>query len=535
MSFGKQACKDLLDFIGDATGVNVTYDEEFLDTQVSFRIDGMALEARLDHMLSINRLFYKVLNPRTIIVVPETAAKRAQYDQQVIQTFFVSNADVDELSQMFSQIVRVPGMAVQPAVIPNSRNNTITVRATAPVTAIVEQVIAANDKPLGEIIIDVEILEVNRGHPKRFGLNLTDYAIGGALSLDTPIAPSGIGSPAPFNVNTVSQGVSTADFYLAVPAAVVRFLESDTHTNLVAKPQLRGQEGQTMTLNLGEDIPVQTTAFTAIVAGGASVNPLTSFTYRAVGVIVEMTPRVTYENEIILDLVPENSTLGANIDLAGTLRVPLLKSLLGDNDRGTRKTEIVMLLTPRIIRTHELTQRDVSPIHIGTQTRLALSGPPPVIASQPDAGAPPLPPTGQPDVGEPIGAAAPVAEAPAVSGDAPGASDPAPSAAVEPDVPEDAEAPDPDGAGGPIASGACARDPPWRAVPGRRRILHSIGFYQWRVATVHGLAHGNVRPECLARPYRPRGWFYASWRSPGALHAASRCRGRTHPIYLNAR
>lgn len=488
--FRETSLQDLLDFIGDATGINVTYDEEFQDTEVSFRIDGMPLEATLDHILSINQLFYKVLNPRTIIVVPETAGKRGQYDEQVIQTFFVSNADVQELSQMLSQIIRIPGMAVQPAVIPNALNNTITVRATAPVIAIIEQVIAANDKPLAEIIIDVEILEVNREHAKRFGLNLTDYAIGGALSPevappDTPTAPSAIGSPPPFNVNTVSQGVSTADFYLAVPAAVVRFLESDSHTNLVAKPQLRGQEGQTMTLNLGEDIPVPTTAFTAIAAGGASVNPLTSFTYRAVGVIVEMTPRVTYENEIILDLVLENSTLGANIDVAGTslptfgsrrvvtrlrlrdgesnllaglireedrntlrglpgtLRVPLLQSLLGDNDRGTRKTEIVMLLTPRIVRTHELTQRDVSPIHIGTQTKLALSGPPPVIAAQPDAGAPPLATGGPPTADEPTEAVAPGAASPLASGDAAGVSDPEPSGAVEPDEPVEQDVPEP--------------------------------------------------------------------------------------------
>ena len=85
---------------------------------------------------------------------------------------------------------------------------------------------------------------------------------------NTAIALSGISSPPPFNVNTISQGVSTADFYLAVPAAVVRFLESDSNTNLVAKPQLRGQEGQTMALNLGEDIPVPSTAFTALAAGG---------------------------------------------------------------------------------------------------------------------------------------------------------------------------------------------------------------------------------------------------------------------------
>ena len=264
-----------------------------------------------------------MLNDRTIIIVPETPQKRAQYDEQVIQTFYVSHADVQELSQLLSQIVRVPQMAVQPSVIPNILSNTITVRATAPVTAIIEQVIAANDKPAAEIIIDVEILEVNRERARRYGLSLTDYALGGVLSpeLAPPndaISPSSVGSPPPFNLNTISQGVSTADFYLGVPAAIVRFLETDSETKLVAKPQLRGQEGQTMTLNLGEDIPVPQTAFTALAAGGATVNPLTSFSYRPVGVIVEMTPRVTYENEIILDLTVENSTLGANIDVAGT-------------------------------------------------------------------------------------------------------------------------------------------------------------------------------------------------------------------------
>ena len=247
------------------------------------------------------------------------------------------------------------------------------------------------------------------------------------------IAPSGVGSPPPFNLNTISRGVSTADFYLGVPAAVVRFLETDSNTRLVAKPQLRGQEGQTMTLNLGEDIPVPTTAFTPFATGGVNVNPLTSFNYRPVGVIVEMTPRVTYENEIILDLVVENSTLGANLEVAGTslptfgsrrvetrlrlrdgesnllagllreedrrtlrgfpglLRVPLLRSLFGDTDEAVRQTDIVMLLTPRIVRGHELTQRDLSPIHIGTQTNFGLTGPPPLIAPQPDAGVPDTP------------------------------------------------------------------------------------------------------------------------------------------------
>ena len=261
-----------------------------------------------------------------------------------------------------------------------------------------------------------------------------------------------------------------------MPAAIVRFLETDSNTRLVAKPQLRGQEGQTMTLNLGEEIPVPATAFTAIAAGGANVNPLTSFNYRPVGVILEMTPRVTYENEIILELVVETSTLGANIEVAGVflprfgsrrvetrlrlrdgesnllagllsqedrttlrgfpglLRVPGLRALLGDTDEAVQQTDIVMLLTPRIVRTHELTQRDVSPIHIGTQTNFGLTGPPPLIAPQPDAGVPDTP---APDAAElpDAGAAAdsPTGPLPVTPVPTPVPDVPEPAAPVEPE------------------------------------------------------------------------------------------------------
>ncbi len=493
LDFRETSLQDLIDFIGDATGINVSYDEQFQDREVTIRIDGLTLEEALDHVLSINQSFYKVLNPRAIIVVPETPQKRAQYAEQVIRTFYVSHADVQELSQLLSQIVRAPQMAVQPAVIPNTVANTITVRATTEVAAIIEQVIAANDKPLAEVIIDVTILEVNRERARRYGLNLSDYALGGIFSPESappsdPVAPSGVGSPAPFNLNTISRGVSTADFYLGVPAAVVRFLETDSHTKLVAKPQLRGQEGATMTLELGEDIPVPATAFTAIAAGGAAVNPLTSFNYRAVGINVTMTPRVTYENEIILDLSVENSTLGANIDVAGTsmptfgsrsvetrlrlrdgesnllagllreddrttlrgfpgmTKVPILRKLFGDTDETVRTTDIVMLLTPRIVRGHELTQRDISPIHIGTQTNFGLRGPPPLIAPQPDAGVPDTPEPDASDATETGAAAETVLNVPDADPVAPPTPpvEPAPGPATpEPDQPAAPVEPEP--------------------------------------------------------------------------------------------
>ncbi len=85
-----------------------------------------------------------------------------------------------------------------------------------------------------------------------------------------PIPPT---APPPFNLNTISQGVSTADFYLTVPTAAVRFLENDTRTKQIAKPQLRGAEGQEMTLNLGEEIPVISTVFGAAVSGRIREHP----------------------------------------------------------------------------------------------------------------------------------------------------------------------------------------------------------------------------------------------------------------------
>jgi general secretion pathway protein D len=457
--FTNASLRDILSFISGASGINVTYDPGVQDRPYSVQLDGVTLEQALQQILTANSLFYKVLNERTITVIPETPANRAKYEEQVIRTFFLSHADATELAQIVNTVIRSPGMAVQPLIAPNKTANTITVRATAPVAAIIERLIETNDKPRAEILIDVEILEVNRTRAKAFGLNLTQYAIGGVFSpevrpgpppgdddaaRDLGTRPDQVDSPPLINLNTLTRGVSAADFYLAVPAAVVRFLESDSQTKLIAKPQLRGAEGSKLTLNLGDEIPVPTTAFTPIAGGGANVNPLTSFNYRPVGVNVEMTPRVTVEGDIILDLILESSTLGEDVEVAGVtapsfgsrkvttrlrlrdgesnllagllrederrlvrgfpgaINVPILRQLFSGNDTAIAQTDIVMLLTPRIVRTHELSQRDLNPIYIGTQQNLGLSGPPPLIAppaegtAPPEGGAAPPAPEGPP-------------------------------------------------------------------------------------------------------------------------------------------
>ena len=429
VNFVNTSLRDILTFIGNYTGINVTFDRDFQDRSITLRLEGVSLEQALQQIMIANQLFYRVLNERTIIVAADSTQKRQQYEEQVIRTFFVSHADASELTQTLTGLVRVAGMPIQPQIQFNKTANTITARATAPVMQIIERVIEANDKPRAEVIVDVQILEVSRERTKAYGLDLGSYSV--ALAFSPEGAPSE--SARPFNLNTVSQGVSAADFYLAVPNAIVRFLESDSQTKVLAKPNLRGTEGQKLSLNLGEDVPVPSTTFTPLAGGGSNVNPLTSYGYRTIGIIVEMTPRVTYDGDILLEISVENSARGQDTNIAGqnlpsflsrkvqtklrmrdgesnllagllrederksltgfpgVMRLPIVRQLFSNNDQLIRQTDIVMLLTPRIVRTHELRAEDLSPIYIGTQSNMALTGPPVTIGGEPE---PPPPPQG---------------------------------------------------------------------------------------------------------------------------------------------
>ena len=488
--FNNVGFKDVLAFIANATGVNITYDREVVDRPTTIQLDQATLEQALNQVMTMNGLAYKVVNERSIFVFPDTAQKHAIYDEQVVRTFYISHADATELTQILSTIVRLPGIAVQPGIVANKTANTITVRATAPVVDIIDRIIRQNDKPRAEIVLDIEILEVDRTRTKDYGLNLSDYSVGAIFSPEvspagtttqtpttgvtapvtgtptTPTtggttstatgrstSPSQITSPPPFNLNTISRGVTTADFYLAVPTAIVHFLETDSHTRVIAKPQLRIAEGTKQSLKLGSRIPVISTSYTPIATGGAGVNPLSSYQYQDVGVNIDVTPTVTLEGDIRLDLVLDDSQVGADKNVAGvtvptfiqrtvttrlrlrdgesnllaglyqdseqrgvtgpigTIRIPILSSLISHNTVTNDQIDIVMLLTPHIVRTHELTEDDLKPIYIGSQQNLGVGGPPPLIA---------------PPVAEPAPAGAPAPGPPAAGTNVPPATVPGP-------------------------------------------------------------------------------------------------------------
>ncbi len=450
--FQQASLRDIFNFIGEATGINVTYDSTYQDRVYTVNLIEVTLEQALQQIVSANGLFYKVMNPKTIMIIPDNAQKRAQYEEQVIVSFPLSYIDSQELAQTINQVIRPVGQALAPAVTANKNTNTVTIRATTAMMAIIERMIETLDKPRAEIVVDVQILEVSRTRAQQFGLDLGTYQINAVFSPerdprivggDTTTDNGTTLNPRPFNLNTISRGVSTSDFYLAVPSAVIRFLETDSETKVIAKPQLRGAEGSELKLNLGEDIPVPSTTFTPLAQGGANFNPLTSFTYRPVGVTVQMTPRVSVEGDIQIKLMIESSNLGAGITIAGqelpsfgsrrvetdlrlregestllagllqeqqrkqlsglpwVMHLPVIKQLFSANDNSIQQSDVVMLLTPRIVRSREFTATDLGPIFIGTQSNLGLSGPPPLIGQPADAAPEPAQ----------IGAGAPLAPA----------------------------------------------------------------------------------------------------------------------------
>lgn len=448
--FTQASLRDILTFIGNATGINVIYDASFNDRPVTATLQG-SIEQVLNTLLSSNGLFYTVLDERTIVVAQDSAPNRLKYERQVALTIPLSYADATELSAMLTAITRTTtGVTIPPVIVPNKTNNSITVRATEPVIAVIRELVLTNDKPRAEITLDVEILEVSRTRTKELGLNLSLNQIGGIFSPEKVPPTTGTTDTQPFNFNTVSQGVSTADFYLTVPQAIVKFLQTDVNTRYLAQTQLRGSEGAQLSLKVGADEPYLTTSYSPIAAGGANVNPLSSYSFRTVGISVQATPRlISDEGDILMDLVMSNDTLGpprtvggqtapsfptrsvttklrlrdgeshllagllqdderrSLTGFPGVMSIPILKSIFSASDDTIAQTDIVMLLTPRIIRTHEYTARDLSPIYVGTNQNFGLTGPPPLIAPPPlepeivpapgaTAPAPAVPPQGLP-------------------------------------------------------------------------------------------------------------------------------------------
>jgi general secretion pathway protein D len=405
--------------LGKAAGVNFVFDPQLQDQPISLDLKDVPFDQALNALATTGRTFHRVVDQRIVSVIPDTAAKRREYEQQVVKTLFLSNADLKETIDL----LRVVLGARRVAAVPGS--NALTINDTPDKVAAAERIVDVVDKRRAEVVIEVEILEVNRGRLKEYGIQITS----GLESQGIEGVAGGI-FPDPTKKTTLGDNPYSKDNLVvtALPGVIYRLLQSDTSTRLLANPQLRSSEGQTAQARFGDQVPVPVTTFSPIASGGVSQQPITSFEYKNVGVNIDITPRVHHDGDVSLQLKLDISAVGSpgyqglptfnsrtlssvirlkdgetNI-LAGLIRddertsmtglpglasVPFLGKLFAHNKTEAIQTDIVMTLTPHVVRRPELTEEDLRSFLVGGESSPLLFDvppvPPPSAPSRPEA------------------------------------------------------------------------------------------------------------------------------------------------------
>ena len=315
-------------------------------------------------------------------------------------------------------------------VSPVTATNAVTVKDTPERISAAARVIAAIDKARPEVIIDVELLEVDRTKLQEYGLQI---ASPGSPGIDG--SASVLGPAAGVTLQTL-RNLTASDILLAnLPALYYRLLKSDTNTRTLANPQLRTSEGMPAMARFGERIPVPVTTFSPIAAGGTAQQPITSFNYENIGVNIDITPRTHHDDDVTLNLkvavqsisgtgfggLPtfgnrEISTVirlrdGETNMLAGLIRdeerkvvdgvpglidLPVIGRIFAHSRTETTQTDIILTLTPHIIRVLDLEESVLLAFKVGRDTATpALQLPPIFDATTPAPAAPAAPAPGQ--------------------------------------------------------------------------------------------------------------------------------------------
>jgi general secretion pathway protein D len=412
--------------------VNIVFDPTFRDDRITIDLSNVTLDQALAAVSSATRTFYKVTAQRTVTVIPDTAAKRREYEEEIVRTFYLSNADLKETIDMLRIVVDARRIA------PLTANNALTIKDTPERVATAGRIIQAIDKARPEVVIDVELLEVNRTRLLEYGLQIASPAQ----------EPTGINGAADINRENFTlqdlTNLSKSDIVLTnLPALYYRLLKSDSNTRTLANPQLRTSEGVAAQARFGEQIPVPVTTFSPIATGGVAQQPITSFQYQNIGVNIDITPRTHHDDDVSLALkVVVTSQLGTGFGglptfgnreittsirlrdgetnlLAGLIRddertlmegipglsdVPVVGRLFARNRKETTQTDVVLTLTPHIIRILDLSAEDLRPFRVSGDANAPLIDLP-IIQTPPVTIPPPVqapPPAQPPQPAQPI-------------------------------------------------------------------------------------------------------------------------------------
>jgi general secretion pathway protein D len=446
MVFSSQSSRMVFQAIAKLAGISVGFDDTFRDASITADLRNASLEDALNALASQTRTFFRVTAPRTVLIIPDTPAKRREYEEEVVQVFYLSNGDLKETIDLLRMVLDARRIA------PTTAVNALTIKDTPERLAAAGRVLSAIDKARPEVIIDVELLEVDRTRLKEYGLQIASPSspgISGSATLD------------PERVYTLRSlnNLSQSDVLFAnLPGLYYRLLKTDGNTRTLANPQLRASEGMTAQARFGDKIPIPITQFVPIATGGIPQQPTTTFQYQNIGVDIDITPRTHHDDDVSLALrIAVQSLSGTGFGdlptfanreintvirlrdgetsmLAGLIRdderediqgvpglsdIPMVGRLFAYTRTQSSQTDIILTLTPHIIRVLDVSEADLRAFRVGRDSLSGAELPPLPIDIPPPDDAPPAVPVPAP--GQP-----PVTPAPAPPGGLPAAQPPPP-------------------------------------------------------------------------------------------------------------
>ncbi len=384
LNFRQTEIKTAFDFIAKSFGIDIIFDEAVKSTPVNLFAKDVTFEQALELALTTTKTFYKRIGPNTILIAPDTKEKRGQYEDQIVRTFQVSNIKAKEMGDIIKGLFAVKKMIV------NERLNTIIVRDTEDVLELIERTVQANDRKPAEMILDVELLEVSRTKAERLGL---DFGSEISLKFD------------PFTVSDSWRQALKAGTVM-LPPVTFRYFKQDVDAKALANPRIRVIDGKAAKIHIGDRVPLRTST-----VRDPTGSVFTNFQYADIGIKLAVEPTIHLDNSSTVKLSLEVSVLGPNLGtpkepaysigtrnadtfmllrdgetaiLGGLIRdseregrtsvpgfgdIPLVGRLFQTSDDSAERTDVLLTITPRVVRGWDLPVKQARAFHSGTENR----------------------------------------------------------------------------------------------------------------------------------------------------------------------
>ena len=419
--------------IAKLAGLSVIFDPDFTSRRVTVELPNITLEQALDAVALESKAFWKPLTTSVVFVAPDNPQKRKDVEDEEVRTFYLANTltpqDLTEVVTGLRQLLdlrRVQQVNAQ---------NAIVIRDTPDKLVLASKIIRDIDRAKPEVLIHVQVLSANRDRLRDLGILPGQSAVltfnptcavqpGGSSSSTctntTPSTGSSTTTAPQITLNNL-KNLSTADYSVTLPGAAATAILTDNKTYIIQDPEVRISDGEKASVKIGQRVPVATGSFQAGVGvgvGGGSgvVNPLvnTQFQYIDVGVNVDVTPRVHPDGDVSLKLTVdissiagqstiggiqqpvisqhkiehdirlkdgEVSVLGGLIErdvtnnvngIPGFAELPLFRYLFSDNSKHVVDQELLVVLTPHILRFPSISANNLRTLAAGTDTNIRV-------------------------------------------------------------------------------------------------------------------------------------------------------------------